>query len=158
MISRQSKYALRALIALARAAPGESMLTAEIARRQNIPKRFLEQILLVLKRHRLVQSRRGAQGGYALLKPAEAITFAEVLRLIDGPMAPLPCLSVVAYAHCADCADEKTCEIRRVFARVAEATRQTLERTTIAQALGGDSPLDRTDTTVSGGKKHPAIV
>jgi Rrf2 family protein len=143
MISRQAKYALRALIALARAG-GESLLTADIARQQKIPKRFLEQILLVLKRQGLVQSRRGARGGYTLLKPANAITFAEVLRLIDGPMAPLPCLSVVAYARCADCADETTCEIRRVFARVAEATRERLELTTIAQAIREDStPADR---------------
>jgi Rrf2 family protein len=92
----------------------------------------------VLKRRGLVQSRRGSLGGYALLKPAEAISFAEVLRLIDGPMAPLPCLSVVAYARCVDCADEKACEIRRAFARVADATRDVLECTTIAQAVAGD--------------------
>jgi Rrf2 family protein len=138
MISRQAKYALRALIALARIPPGQSMLTAEVARRQKIPKKFLEQILLSLKRRGLVQSRRGALGGYALLKPADAITFAEVLRLIDGPMAPLPCLSVVAYTRCVDCTDEKTCEIRRAFARVAEATREVLERTTIADAVATD--------------------
>lgn len=138
MISRQAKYALRALIALARIPPGQSMLTAEIARRQKIPKKFLEQILLVLKRRGLVQSRRGSLGGYALLKPAEDISFAEVLRLIDGPMAPLPCLSVVAYARCVDCTDEKACEIRRAFARVADATRDVLECTTIAQASAGD--------------------
>jgi Rrf2 family protein len=138
MISRQAKYALRALIALARIPPGQSMLTAEIARRQKIPKKFLEQILLVLKRRGLVQSRRGSLGGYALLKPAGAISFAEVLRLIDGPMAPLPCLSVVAYARCIDCTDEKSCEIRRAFALVADATREVLERTTIAKAIAGD--------------------
>jgi Rrf2 family protein len=155
MISRQSKYALRALLALARVATGESMLTAEIARRQKIPKKFLEQILLVLKRHGVVQSRRGAQGGYALLKPAEAITFAEVLRLIDGPMAPLPCLSVVAYSRCIDCPDEASCEIRRAFARVAEATRETLERTTIAQAIRA-RPADLAPPT--GNKNHPATV
>jgi Rrf2 family protein len=155
MISRQAKYALRALIALARLPPGQSMLTAEIARRQKIPKKFLEQILLILKRRGLVQSRRGALGGYALLKPAESITFAEVLRLIDGPMAPLPCLSVVAYARCIDCTDETTCEVRRAFAQVADATRAVLERTTIAQAVA--DPFAG-ETSEKPPRKRPATV
>lgn len=137
MISKQAKYALRALIALAGAKPGEAMLTAEIARQQRIPKKFLEQILLNLKRHGLVQSRRGSQGGYALLRPADEIAFLQVLRIVDGPIAPLPCLSITAYGVCADCLDERTCEIRRAFARVAEATRDVLATTTIADALSG---------------------
>jgi len=157
MISRQSKYALRALIALARA-EGKSLLTAEIAVQQKIPKKFLEQILLVLKRSGLVQSRRGAKGGYALLKPADAITFAEVLRLIDGPLAPLPCLSVVAYARCPDCPDEKSCEIRQVFATVAAATRDRLERTTIAQAIRSAISLDRPTGGPASEKKQTATV
>jgi Rrf2 family protein len=157
MISRQAKYALRALIALARAS-GKSLLTAEIARQQKIPKRFLEQILLLLKRQGLVQSRRGARGGYTLLKPANAITFAEVLRLIDGPMAPLPCLSVMAYARCADCTDETTCEVRRVFAGVAEATRQRLELTTIAQAIRDDTGANAPDRPAAGTKNYPVTV
>ncbi len=137
MISKQAKYALRALIALASARPGEAVLTAEVARQQRIPKKFLEQILLNLKRHGLVQSRRGSQGGYALLRPANEITFLQVLRIVDGPIAPLPCLSITAYGVCEDCLDEKTCEIRRAFARVAEATRDVLAATTIADALAG---------------------
>ena len=135
MISRQAKYALRALFALSRLNEGGSMLIAEIAREQNIPKKFLEQILLVLKRRGLVQSRRGAKGGYALLKPAANITFADVLRIIDGPIAPLPCLSIIAYARCQDCVTEDACEIRRVFARAVEPMRQVLEQTTIADAM-----------------------
>jgi Rrf2 family protein len=134
MISRQAKYALRALIALARLKPGESVQTSDIAKRQKIPKKFLEQILLRLKNQGMVQSRRGNRGGYALLKPASDITFAQVLRTIDGPIAPLPCLSIIAYARCEDCKDEKTCEIRQVFSRVIEPTRSILERTTIADA------------------------
>lgn len=135
MISAQAKYALRALVELAGLPEGQAMLTAEIAERQKIPKKFLEQILLTLKRAGLVQSKRGAQGGYGLLKPASEITFAQVLRLIDGPIAPLPCLSVIAYRKCADCSDESHCEIRRVFAKVADVTREVLERTSIADAL-----------------------
>lgn len=135
MISRQSKYALRALFALSRLSPGGSMLIAEIARDQNIPKKFLEQILLVLKRRGFVQSRRGAKGGYALLKPPSEITFADVLRLIDGPIAPLPCLSIIAYARCQDCVAEESCEIRTVFAKAVEPMRRVLEQTTIADAM-----------------------
>ena len=135
MISAQAKYALRALVELAGLPDGQAMLTAEIAERQKIPKKFLEQILLTLKRAGIVQSKRGAQGGYGLLKPACEITFAQVLRLIDGPIAPLPCLSLIAYRKCADCTNEADCEIRRVFAKVADVTREVLERTSIADAL-----------------------
>lgn len=135
MISQKARYALRALTALAQAESGSSMMISEIAVQQCIPKKFLEQILLDLKRAGLVASRRGKQGGYLLLKPANAITYGEVLRLIDGPIAPLPCLSVTAYRKCEDCDGEQGCEIRHVFARVADATRDVLFSTTIADAI-----------------------
>jgi Rrf2 family protein len=135
MISQKAQYALRALIALARAEPGEVSLISDIAEAQRIPKKFLEQILLDLKHHGIVQSRRGKMGGYLLLKPAEKITFGEILRIIDGPLAPLPCLSKIAYRRCEGCVDEATCEIRGVFAQVAEATRGVLDTVTIAEAI-----------------------
>ena len=141
MISQKSKYALRALVALCRARPGEPVLISEISRGQAIPKKFLEQILLELKRHGIVMSRRGRAGGYVLLRAPNEITFGEVLRLIDGPIAPLPCLSKIAYRRCGDCADEGTCEIRHVFARVAVATRDVLDRTTLADAVAGEMPV-----------------
>lgn len=133
MISQKAKYALRALVALAKA--GDSLMIGEIAGRKNIPRKFLEQILLELKHHGIVQSRRGKLGGYSLLMAPDRITFGQVLRIIDGPMAPLPCLSRIAYRRCSDCATEKSCEIRRVFARVAESAREVLDRTTIADSL-----------------------
>jgi Rrf2 family protein len=135
MISLKAQYALRALIALSRAEAAELSLIAEIAETQRIPKKFLEQILLDLKHHGLVASRRGKMGGYFLLRPADQITFGEVLRIIDGPIAPLPCLSRMAYRRCEGCLDERTCEIRRVFGRVAEATRGVLDSVTIAEAI-----------------------
>jgi Rrf2 family protein len=135
MISQKAKYALRALVALVRAPTESSLMISEIARDQKIPKKFLEQILLELKRHGIVMSRRGRLGGYVLLKPAEKITFGEVLRLIDGPIAPLPCLSKIAYRRCADCRDEGSCEIRHVFQRVTLATREVLDHTTLADAV-----------------------
>jgi Rrf2 family protein len=134
LISQRAKYALRALLVLAEAPPGEPLMISEISKRQAIPKKFLEQILLELKRAGLVESRRGRLGGYALARPAEKITFGEVVRLLDGPVALLPCLSRIAYRRCSDCADEANCEIRRVFARVAEATREVLDSTSIADA------------------------
>jgi Rrf2 family protein len=134
LISQRAKYALRALLVLAEAPPGEPLMISEISKRQAIPKKFLEQILLELKRAGLVESRRGRLGGYALARRAEKITFGEVVRLLDGPVALLPCLSRIAYRRCSDCADEANCEIRRVFARVAEATREVLDSTSIADA------------------------
>ena len=132
MVSRKAKYAFHALLALART---EFMVIPNIAAQERIPRKFLEHILLDLKRHGIVQSRRGKFGGYALRIPADRITFGQVLRIIDGPIAPLACLSATAYRRCADCQTEESCEIRRVFAKVAESTRQVLDRTTIADAL-----------------------
>jgi Rrf2 family protein len=133
VISQKAKYALRALVALGKA--GDSLMIGEIAARKNIPRKFLEQILLELKHHGIVQSRRGKFGGYSLLMPPDRITYGQVLRIIDGPIAPLPCLSRIAYRRCPDCQTEETCEIRRVFARVAESARDVLDRTTIADSL-----------------------
>jgi Rrf2 family protein len=142
VISQKAKYALRALVMLCRThGSGTPQMISEISRSQGIPKKFLEQILLELKRHGVVVSRRGRQGGYVLLQRPETVTFGEILRLIDGPIAPLPCLSRIAYRRCADCADEDTCEIRQVFHRVAEATREVLDRTTLADAANGKRTL-----------------
>nr|WP_316653046.1 Rrf2 family transcriptional regulator [uncultured Gellertiella sp.] len=135
MISQKAKYALRALSALARGDQAQPRQISEIAAAQNIPKKFLEQILLDLKREGIVRSLRGKQGGYLLLRPAREITFGEVLRIIDGPIAPLPCLSITAYRRCDDCDGEVSCEIRHVFARVAEAERAVLFSSTIADGV-----------------------
>ena len=138
MISQKAKYALRALIALAKAPKGATMQIGEIAREQNIPQKFLERILLDLRNQGYVVSRRGSQGGYALLKPAGEIMYGEILRLIDGPIAPLPCLSMTAYRPCDDCDEgEEACEVRRVFAKVTDSTRRVLDRTSIAASIKG---------------------
>jgi Rrf2 family protein len=135
MISQKAKYALRALVSLARTNPGETRMIGEISRDQAIPKKFLEQILLELKRAGIVTSRRGRTGGYGLVRAPSEITYGEVLRLIDGPIAPLPCLSKIAYRKCVDCQDEASCEIRHVFERVTLATREVLDRTSLADSL-----------------------
>ncbi len=135
MISQKAKYALRALVSLAEAPTGDPVFISDIAEAQSIPKKFLEQILLDLKRHGILVSRRGKFGGYQLLKDPSEITFGSILRIVDGPIAPLPCLSKMAYRRCADCASEGTCGIRRVFAEVAEATRDVLDKRTLADAI-----------------------
>ncbi len=121
--------------------PESSTFISEIAETQNILKKFLERILLDLKHQGLVVSRRGKAGGYGLLWPADTISFGEVLRIIDGPIAPLPCLSKIAYRRCEDCDEEASCEVRRVFAQVADATRGVLDRTTIADAVDARLPV-----------------
>ncbi len=140
MLSQKAKYALRALLALAER-DDKPVLIADIAERHNLPKKFLEQILLDLKHHGLVQSRRGRSGGYALLKPASEISFGQVIRIIDGPLAPLPCLSKMAYRRCEDCPGEEVCEIRRVFARTHQLTSEVLDGTTLADAIAA-APAD----------------
>jgi len=135
MISQRAKYALRALVALARADPGRTVLISDLSESCSIPKKFLEQILLDLKHHDLVRSKRGKLGGYQLGKRPSQITFGQVLRIVDGPIALLPCLSKIAYRPCKDCAEESTCEIRRVFAHVAKASRKILDHTTLEDAM-----------------------
>ncbi|MFN7165750.1 MAG: RrF2 family transcriptional regulator [Pannonibacter sp.] len=150
MISLKAQYALKAVLALARVRPDDVLMTAEIAESQGIPKKFLEQILLDLKHQGVVVSRRGKTGGYMLRKSPDLITFGEILRIIEGPLAPLPCLSRSAYRRCDGCADEAACEIRRVFARVAEANRRILDGTTIADCLAGSGQSESRNASLFG--------
>ncbi len=146
MISQKARYAFKALIALARSPSPACRQARDIAESEQIPLSFLEQILLELRRAGVVASRRGREGGHYLLKEPAAISFGAVLRLIDGPVAPLPCLSRTAYRRCHDCKDEKNCVIRRGFSRAYDATLNVLERTSIADALADDGALGRRAT------------
>ncbi|MFD1882652.1 RrF2 family transcriptional regulator [Paracoccus pacificus] len=120
MITQKMKYALKALIVLADEWAGEQrpLQIEEIARRSSTPKRFLEHILIEIRRAGIVASVRGRAGGYKLIRDPAKIMLSDLLRRIDGPIAPLPCLSRSAYQRCEDCADEASCRIRRVFADV----------------------------------------
>lgn len=140
VISQRAKYAFKALVVLARRERGDSLQTDAIAAEGAIPRKFLEQILLQLKANGLVASRRGRAGGYFLLGEPEAITVSQVLRIVDGPIAPLACISRTAYARCKDCTDETLCGVRRLFAETYAATLQKLEKTTLASALSEPSP------------------
>jgi Rrf2 family protein len=135
MLSQKARYALHALIVLAERSGDEPMQIADVAEEARVPRKFLEQILLDLKKRGIVRSQRGRAGGYLLGKPAKEISFADVIRVIDGPLALAPCVSVTAYHKCEDCVDEATCAIRKVLLAARDATAEVLESRTIAQAV-----------------------
>ena len=118
---------------LAEAKSGEPVQIAAIAEREAVPKKFLEAILLELKRHGLVASLRGRHGGYVLARPRDSITFGQIIRIVDGPLAQVPCASQTAYKRCKDCRDEATCAIRRVLKRVRDASAAILDTATLAE-------------------------
>ena len=132
MLSRKSKYGLKALMALAEEAGRGPVLISELARRDAIPKKFLEAILLELKRHGVVQSRKGKGGGYFLRRKPDEITFGHVIPLLDGPLAAVPCVSQMAYMKCIECVDEATCGVRLAMKEVRDATAKILDHTTLA--------------------------
>ena len=145
MITMKAKYAIKALARLALAPPGEPMLIADIAERDGIPKKFLEAILAELKQHGIVHSRKGRGGGYLLSKAPESITLAAILRVLDGPIAPVPCLSKTAYRRCDGCQDEATCSVRLVLREAYAASVEVLEHTTLADVArsDGSAPHER---------------
>jgi Rrf2 family protein len=132
VLSRKSKYGLKALLALAREAGKGPVLISELARRDAIPKKFLEAILLELKHHGVVESRKGKGGGYFLRRKPAEITFGEVIRVLDGPLAAVPCVSQMAYMKCVECVDEATCGVRLAMKEVRDATADILDHTTLA--------------------------
>lgn len=130
-LSLKGDYALRALLVLASQPPSEIVHIQFISNAQNIPKRFLEQILNDLRNAGFVQSRRGIQGGYRLAKPADQITLAEVIRYMEGALAPVNCVSERFYEKCS-CPDESRCAIRSVMKEVRDAIAGILGRLTLA--------------------------
>jgi Rrf2 family protein len=137
MLSKKAKYALKALFALAQDNVNgqKSMLIAEIARQERIPKKFLEAILLDLKNDGILYSKRGKTGGYALRKTPDQISVGQVIRVIDGPLALIPCASQTAFVPCEECTDVETCAIRLTMRKVRDATAAILDNTTLADAL-----------------------
>jgi len=138
MITQKMKYALKALLTLAdEAAKGQPkpLTIEEIARRSGTPKRFLEHILLEVRNAGVIASIRGRSGGYVLIKKPNEVSISELLRTIDGPIAPLPCLSRRAYQRCEDCVDEATCRIRKAFADVFWSYLVMIESLTLQDML-----------------------
>jgi Rrf2 family protein len=131
-LSKRTQYSLRALYALARNYGHGPVLITRLAEDELIPKKFLEQILLSLKNLGLVSSKKGKGGGYLLVQPPAQITLASVIRMIEGPLAPLPCASETRFRKCDECVDIETCGTRIIMREVRDAVAEILERTTLA--------------------------
>jgi Rrf2 family protein len=134
MLSKKAKYGMKALLLLALEAERGPILVEELSRRERIPKKFLETILLDLKHRGIVQSRKGKGGGYFLNRKPSDITLGEVMRVLDGPLAAVPCVSQTAYMRCDDCRDEDACAVRLAMKEVRDATARVLDRTSLLAA------------------------
>ncbi|MBS3649569.1 Rrf2 family transcriptional regulator [Pseudaminobacter sp. 19-2017] len=132
MLTRKGKYGLKALLHLSRLQPGELAFVSDIAKANNIPKKFLDAILGELRNAGFVQSRKGKEGGYRLARPAADIKIGHVVRALDGPLAPIQCASLTRYERCEDC-DEATCEVRHMMLEVRHAIAAVLDNRSLAQ-------------------------
>ena len=133
MLTNKGKYGLKAMVHLAGLPEGEVAQVPDIARACNISKKFLDQILSELRNARLVFSKKGKAGGYALAMPAGEIRVGQIVRVLDGPLAPIACASVTAYRPCDDCADEKLCAVRLMMQEARDALANVLDHRTLAQ-------------------------
>ncbi|MBS0193248.1 MAG: Rrf2 family transcriptional regulator [Proteobacteria bacterium] len=132
MLTMKAKYALRALCALA-GAEAPRLQARQIARDARVPEKFLEAILVDLRKAGILDSKRGVRGGHALARPAAQIMIGDVIRVLDGPLAPIPCASVTAYKPCADCPDPDACAVRVLMGSVRDAMAQVLDHRNLAQ-------------------------
>ena len=139
MLSARGKYGLKAMIYLAELQGAGGIQGAAIAEAQQIPKKFLDTILLELKNSGLVHSKKGKGGGYSLARPAAKISIGQIMRILDGPLAAIPCASASAYRPCLDCEDEAACQVRRLMTQVREATAEILDGTTLASLISNSS-------------------
>lgn len=131
MLSKKAQYALQALMYMADKSSNEPTLIAEIAKKRKIPLKFLENILLQLKNEGVLESKKGKGGGYFFRIPPKDIPLARIIRIIDGPISMLPCVSLYFYERCKNC-DEKRCGIHDIMAQVRDSTLKILEKKTVA--------------------------
>lgn len=133
MLSSKAKYAVRAAMHLARRArTGDWAQTPEIAEEEDIPRKFLELILVQLRDHGVVESRRGAQGGYRLMRDPDQISVADIIRIVDGPLALTPCASRTRFRPCNDCTDIRTCQLQPLMKKARDAVADVLESCSLA--------------------------
>ena len=132
-LSKKTQYTLRAMYALARNFGQGPTLIAKLSKEESIPQDFLENILLNLKREGLVDSKKGKGGGYSLAIDPEKLTIGTIIRLAEGPLAPLPCASETAYRRCDECKDDRYCGTKLVMREVRDAIAGILDKTTLAQ-------------------------
>jgi Rrf2 family protein len=131
-LSRKARYALRALYALANDQSNGPVLIADLAEREHIPHKFLELILLELRNAGILRSKKGKGGGYALARSPREVTLGQIIRVVDGPLAPIPCVSERAYVRCEECVSEESCGTRMVMKEVRDAIAKILDGTTLA--------------------------
>jgi len=141
MLSKKTKYAIKALVALGKNADKPPMQISKIAEEERIPKKFLEQILLDLRNAGFLYSKKGAGGGYSLNKDPREILLVSIMRITDGPIAMVPCASLNFYHKCEECKSETTCGIRDVFIEVRDATLKILSETSIADVIARENSL-----------------
>ncbi len=133
MLTNKGKYGLKAMIHLAGLKPGEVAQIAGIAEANCIPKKFLDQILSDLRKAGFVHSKKGKAGGYALAKAAHSISVGQIIRVLDGPLAPIQCSSITAYRRCTDCGDEDRCAVRRIMVEARNALSAVLDARSLAE-------------------------
>lgn len=139
MLTKKGKYGLKALVDLSRLDPGETAFVSDIATRNNIPKKFLDTILLELRNVGILRSKKGPGGGYCLSRPAADINIGEVIRTLDGPLAPIRCASRTAFETCEDCTDPEGCHVRRSMSDVRDAIASVLDHMTLEQFARKDT-------------------
>jgi Rrf2 family protein len=143
MLSQRSRYALRALVYLAARAGAGPASIGEIAEASAAPRKFLEAILLELKRRQILVSTRGRFGGYALARPAAEISFADIIRVLDGPLALAPCASRTAWRACETCPSVEDCPVHPALVKARDAVAAVLEGWSLARAAAEDAgPLE----------------
>lgn len=142
MLTNKGKYGLKALVDLARLEPGQTAFVTDIATRNNIPKKFLDTILLELRNSGVLRSKKGPNGGYALSKPADDIMIGHVIRTLDGPLAPIRCASRTAFEVCDDCRDPSACQVRISMTQVRDAIAAILDNMTLSQFVASDNAVE----------------
>lgn len=136
MLSKKAKYALKAMLFIAKSSE-EKVQTNDISNGEKIPRKFLEAIMVELRNKAFIFSNRGKNGGFKLAKPLNEITVGAIVRAIDGPLAPIPCVSKLYYQPCEECVEESTCEIKSVMQKVRDATSEILDNTTLEDLKNG---------------------
>lgn len=135
MLTKKGKYGLKALVHLAQLEPGKTAFVSDIAEQNNISKKFLDAILLELRKGGLLRSKKGPGGGYALSKPASQIYVGQAVRILDGPLAPIRCASKTAFELCDDCNDPDDCQVRHAMTEVRDAIAAVLDTMTLEQMV-----------------------
>ncbi|MBT8184580.1 MAG: Rrf2 family transcriptional regulator [Eudoraea sp.] len=135
MLSKKTKYGLKALTYLATQKDKEPVQIAEISRHENISQKFLESILLTLRKTGYLGSKKGKGGGYYLIKEPSEIAMTSVIRVLEGPIAMIPCVSLNFYEKCNDCPDEKSCAVHKLMLQVRDSALEVYRRTTLADLI-----------------------